>query len=324
MVKAGIDLGAHSVRLVIADEGLVYNEPTVAAFNEKGDVLAIGNQALELESCADPKVRVVRPIRENSVDIEALEAMLNDLCYEFRLFRMFQKTALVVCYPSHLEANVIERIRDTLNELGANRLYFDQEIWLAAIGSGVDLFLPVASCILSLGHSNCDLALFRNGRLVEQASSEAFSGQGAAFMIRKWIEKKFRASIDEGQLQNLILTIGGVRLKQNDRTVKLSVADLETGEERDILVSENEIVSVLSPFARSAGLWVSRFLEGLSFEDKADIRERGIIACGGGMQLTGLASQISVLADCPVYVTDDPENTVAKGLEILLDSLDEN
>lgn len=42
------------------------------------------------------------------------------------------------------------------------------------------------------------------------------------------------------------------------------------------------------------------------------------------MQLTGLASQISVLADCPVYVTDDPENTVAKGLEILLDSLDEN
>lgn len=326
MVKAGIDLGAQSIRLVISGEGLVFEEPAAVAFNEKGNVLAIGSQALELRGCKDEKIRLVYPIHadDEQIDLEALEAMLNELCYEFRLFRLFQKTALVLCYPSRFDQNVIERLENSLGALGANEMYFDQEVWMAAIGSGLDLFLPVASCVLSLGYSNCDLAVFAQGRIVRMESNQALTGSCAAQRVKEWIFRQYGAHIEDSSLDALMQTLGSVRLSPDDRAMKVEAVHEDTGQKIPLTIRENEIAAILSPFAREAGIWVSNFIEGLDRNQKADLRERGIVACGGAMKLSGLASQISTLCDVPVYIADEPEHTAAKGLEILLDNLASN
>ena len=57
-------------------------------------------------------------------------------------------------------------LKEHLEDLGAYRVYFEQEIWIAAIGAKLDLFLPVASCVLNIGSSNCDIAIFQNGKTV--------------------------------------------------------------------------------------------------------------------------------------------------------------
>lgn len=321
MVRAGIDLGAHSLRLVLDKEGLVYDEPAIAAFNEKGDILAIGRQAFELQSSTSEKIRLVRPITPDHLDVEALEAMLNELCYEFRLFRLFQKTALLVCYPSRFDEPTIERLKATLGDLGADELYFDQEIWLAAVGSGLDLFLPVSSCVLSLGFSNCDLAVFRSGKLEHRMSSSVFNGQRAFEMIRQWIASRHYLNISDETLDYIVLNIGSVKLRKEDRGMQVQGIDVDSGASRSIVITANEIATALAPFAREVGLWVSSFLEGLPANIRLDLHERGIVASGGTMKIAGLAEQIATLADCPVYVTDDPDRTVARGLEALLETI---
>ena len=82
---------------------------------------------------------------------------------------MFQKTVLLVSYPTSFSKESCDILKDHLEDLGAYRVYFEQEIWIAAIGAKLDLFLPVASCVLNIGSSNCDIAIFQNGKMIKKS-----------------------------------------------------------------------------------------------------------------------------------------------------------
>lgn len=321
MVRAGIDIGAHSLRLVIDKEGLVFDEPALAAFNAKGDVLAIGTKAQELRAGgADVTVRPA--ISEGFVDMAVLEAMISELCYEFRLFRMFQKTVLLVSYPTILEDDMIDRLKDSLMAVGADEIYCDQEIWISAIGSGLDLFLPVASCMMNAGYSNCDIALFRQGAIQARQSSHRHNGETAAALVDRWLKDKENLSVSSATIDSLIQNLGSVRLCREPRAMKIRGIDLSTQRMRELVVNENDLAVILAPFARDLGIWVSSFLESLDPDSRRDLQERGIIASGGTMKLAGLSETLQTLADCPVYITDEPDHTAVQGLSILLKAID--
>lgn len=321
MVRAGIDLGAHSLRLIVDGEGVVFDESSVVAFNEKGDVLAIGEQAYDLRSSRDRTIRLVRPIRDQGVDTKALEAMLSELCYEFRLFRLFQKTTLLLSYSSAFSEEDILHLKQTLLDLGASQIYFDPEIWMAAVGSGLDLFLPVSSCVLSVGFSNCDIAIFRQGQRIYHASNPSLNGRRASELAAKYLLRHHDLIPDEQTLDLLIQSIGAVRLSSKDQYVRIKGRLRDTEKQIEIPVSQNEMAAVLAPFARELGLWVSSFVRGLPENIQLDLSERGIVASGGTMKMLGLADQIGALAGCPVYCTDEPDRTVSRGMEALLETI---
>lgn len=320
MIRAGIDVGAHSLRLVIDGQGLVFDERALAAFNERGDILAIGNKALELRGIR-PDISVRAPIHEGMVDMAVLEALLSELCYEFKLFRLFQKTVLLVSYPTVLEEDMIERIKDTLMTVGADEIYFDQEIWISAIGSGLDLFLPVASCMMNVGYSNCDMALFRKGKMEARCSSRRHNGEYAASLVRQWLRQKENLDVADATIDQLVQNLGSVRIVSQPRMMSIRGIDCTSQTIRELTLNENDMAAILAPLARGLGGWVSQFLDSLPLDSQKELRERGIIASGGTMKITGLAESIQTMADCPVYVTDEPDHTAAHGVEVLLQTL---
>lgn len=320
MIRAGIDIGAHSLRLVTEDEGLVFDELALGAFNAKNDILAIGNQALELKGKSS-EITVKSPIHDGQVDFPVLEAILDELCYEFRLCRLFQKTKLMVSYPTSLDESLIDRLQNSLMNIGASEIYFDQEIWIAAVGSGLDLFLPVASCVLAVGYSNCDIALFCKGKIEKRWSSRIHNGAQATELIRDWFANQENMEVAPATIDQLIRTYGTVRIDPNPRATLVRGIDISTQVVRERTIHENEIAAILAPFARDLSGWVMRFLDSLPSRYRMDLSERGVIASGGTMKIEGLAQTIQNLADCPVYLTDEPDRTVSKGLELLLKTM---
>lgn len=320
MIRAGIDIGAHSLRLVTEDEGLVFDELALGAFNAKNDILAIGNQALELKGKSSD-ITVKSPIHDGQVDFPVLEAILDELCYEFRLCRLFQKTKLMVSYPTSLDESLIDRLQNSLMNIGASEIYFDQEIWIAAVGSGLDLFLPVASCVLAVGYSNCDIALFCKGKIEKRWSSRIHNGAQATELIRDWFANQENMEVAPATIDRLIRTYGTVRIDPNPRATLVRGIDISTQVVRERTIHENEIAAILAPFARDLSGWVMRFLDSLPSRYRMDLSERGVIASGGTMKIEGLAQTIQNLADCPVYLTDEPDRTVSKGLELLLKTM---
>lgn len=321
MIRAGIDIGAHSLRLILEEEGLVFDEPALAAFNARGDLLAIGSKALDLRGQGSDEIRVASWIENGEVDFDVLEAMLNELCYEFRLFRMFQKTVLLICYPTVLDEETIEYLKDSLLGLGASEIYFDQEIWIAAIGSGLDLYLPVSTSVLNIGSSNCDIAVFLDGQIRFRQSGLALGGLQAAALVEDALLCKDNLLVSSQTIDQIIQTIGCVRMQNQPLAMEVRGVDASSGLLRTVSLSENDITPILMPLARQIGSWTAGFLDSLDGALTRDICERGIIASGGVMKIKGLSDVISMMADCPVYVTDEPDRTVAQGLHALIAQL---
>ena len=61
----------------------------------------------------------------------------------------------------------------------------------------------------------------------------------------------------------------------------------------------------------------------LPITTQQDVKTRGIVCCGGSMLLSGLSTYLQNTIGCPIFVTDDPLNTVSAGLMILLSRMDD-
>src|SRR5207245_11383214 len=66
--KIGIDLGTSTVLVYVKGEGIVLNEPSVVAVNEKGDrILAVGRGASEMLGRTRGSIQAIRPLREGVI-----------------------------------------------------------------------------------------------------------------------------------------------------------------------------------------------------------------------------------------------------------------
>ena len=321
MIRVGIDLGANSIRLINENE-ILFNEPCMIALDNQNHVLAIGNEAFEMNKHKDDSIEIICPITYNEINFDALDLLLEQLCYEFKVFRKFHKTILLLSYPTSLAQSQLDILKQHLLDLGAYRVYFDREIWFSAIGANLNLTLPLTHCMMNIGSSNCDIATFSNGT-IQKISEIKLAGNQIMFQIMNWLNKEKNISVSHITLENIIRKLGNVTIQNQPRTLKIHGTDLTSHEKVQLIISENEIARVLSPFVEKWSEWILRFIHNLSEEEKEDILKSGIIACGGTMKLRGLAQELTKRTQYLVFVTEDPLHTVAKGIEILLDKMEE-
>src|SRR3989344_827187 len=77
----GIDLGTANTLVYLRGQGIVVNEPSLVALNQKtGQVVAIGNQAKSMVGRTPTHIVVVKPLVDGVIsDFEVTEEMLSYL-----------------------------------------------------------------------------------------------------------------------------------------------------------------------------------------------------------------------------------------------------
>lgn len=323
MIRIGIDLGADHIKLVNDEDEILFDEPCAIALDQNDNVLAIGKPASKMRDNTDETIRVIYPFGGGEIDFEALDALLEQLCYDYRVFRMFQKTILVVSYPTNLTFQQREQLKEHLLELGAWRVYFEPEIWISAIGAKIDISLPVPRCVMNIGSSSCDIAVFSSGRITSQ-SSYAISGRQADLLLQKWMRKSFGLAISEHEAKRLKRHIGTVIEKEDPATWEVKGIDTHTRKSRTVTVDQNMVAAVLKPLCERWTNWIYRFLTELDRHQQEDIKRRGIVCCGGTMMLEGLRETFRDALSCPFFVTDHPIHTVPHGLYLLLSRMEDS
>lgn len=322
MIRMGIDLGTNYIRLCTQEDGLLYNEPCMVALDNQNHVLGIGEDAKDLIGTMDSNVRIISPLRENPINFDVLDILLDQLLYEHKAFRMFQKTILLVSYPTSFSKESCDILKEHLEELGAYRVYFEQEIWIAAIGAKLDLFLPVASCVLNIGSSNCDIALFMNGKMKKKSRCN-ISGVTINSTLKNWLFHSYNINASSKQVEKIKRKIGQVMVQQNPKSIEVVGMDRNTHVLKSITINENQVVGILAPLVQQWSNWILQFLSSLPLTAQQDVKTRGIICCGGSMLLKRLPAYLQNTVGCPIFVTDDPINTVSAGLMILLSRLED-
>ena len=100
-----IDLGSANTLVFVKGRGIVLNEPTVVAMNERtGDVLAMGNDAWDLVGRSPGQVVAVRPLRHGAItDFDVTERLMKLVLAKVGLGRFVHPRALV-CVSSAITA----------------------------------------------------------------------------------------------------------------------------------------------------------------------------------------------------------------------------
>jgi len=89
--------------------------------------------------------------------------------------------------------------------------------------------------------------------------------------------------------------------------------DLEKGIPKTVKLTSTQIREALSPSVSAIVQSIKDTIEDVPPELAADISERGIVICGGGALIYGLAKLISTETKMPVSLADEPLSCVVLG-----------
>lgn len=320
----GIDLGTANTLVYMRGKGIVINEPSVVAINQKtGRVVAVGMQAKQMLGRTPGHITAVKPVVEGVIsDFEVTEEMLAYLIGKAQASsRKFLGPRVVVGVPSGVTNVETRAVRDAATNAGAREVHIVEEPMAAAIGMGLPVLEPSGSMIVDIGGGTTDIAVISLGGIV-RSKNLRIAGDKFNADIMAYIRSEFKILIGEKTAENVKIAIGSVLTRGTPEEAPVRGRDLITGLPREVIITDSDIREAMSQSIDTLVESVREVLETTPPELLADIMRVGVYVTGGGALIKGLAELLAEWLKVAVYVADDPLTAVARGSGIILEDLE--
>ena len=320
----GIDLGTANTLVYLKGHGIVINEPSVVAVNNKtGRIVAVGMEAKNMLGRTPGHIRAVRPIVDGVIsDFEVTEEMLSYLIAKAeKISKKFFRPRVVVGVPSGITNVEIRAVYDAAKSAGAREVYVIEEPMASAIGIRLPVKEPVGSMIVDIGGGTTDIAIISLGGIVRSKNSK-IAGDRLNADIASYLRDEFKLLIGEKTAENVKIAIASVT-EGTFMEAQVRGRDLVTGLPREVIITDSDIREAIAPAVAELVDGIKEVLETTPPEILSDVMHRGIVLSGGGALLTGLDHLLESLLKIPIYVAEDPLTAVARGAGVVLDSIDD-
>ncbi len=320
----GIDLGTANTLVYVKGKGIVINEPSVVAVNQKtGQVVAVGNQAKQMLGRTPGHIVPVRPIVDGVIsDFEVTEEMISYLLKRAeKESRKFLGPRVVVGVPSGITNVEIRAVRDATKNAGAREVHIVEEPMAAAIGIRLPVHDPVGSMIIDIGGGTTDIAVISLGGVV-RSKNVRIAGDKLNTDIISYIRNEFKILIGEKTAESIKIAIGAVSPGESPLEATIKGRDLITGLPREVVITDADIREAIFHSIDALVESTREVLETTPPEILSDIMHRGIYIVGGGALIKGLAELFEEYIKIPVYIAQDPLSAVARGTGIILEDLE--
>lgn len=320
----GIDLGTANTLVYLEGHGIIINEPSVVAVNQKTDqIVAIGTQAKEMLGRTPAHIRAVRPLIDGVVsDFEVTEEMLAYLINKTeQISKKFFKPRVVIGVPSGITNVETRAVYDAAKNAGAREVYIVEEPMAGAIGVGLPIFDPVGSMIIDIGGGNTDVAVISLGGIV-QSKNIPVAGDRLNADIISYFRDEFKLLIGEKTAEDVKIELCSVIPFDEPREAIVRGRDLVTGLPREVVITDADIREAVSASIRVLIEGVREVLENTPPEILSDVMGQGIAIVGGGAMMYGIDTLIERVAKMPVRLVEDPLTAVARGTGLILENLE--
>lgn len=312
----GIDLGTANTLVFVKNKGVVVREPTVVAKNlQSGDIEAVGSQARNMIGRTPGNISVVRPMKDGVIaDYDTTAILMKYYIKKAMKNRSFfaKKPNVMICVPSGITMVEERAVIDATKQAGAKDAFPIAEPFAAAIGAGLPVWEPTGSMIVDIGGGTTEVAVISLGGIVTSQSIRK-AGDNMDEAITYYIRKHYNLMIGERSAESIKLELGTAGDVMEDIELDIRGRDLLSGLPKTITITAKEIAVSLRDTVESIVNAVKSTLEKTPPELSADIVERGIVISGGGALLRNLDKVISEETEMPVFVTDEPLDSVAIG-----------
>ena len=320
----GIDLGTANTLVYLRDHGIIINEPSVVALNQKTNrVVAVGMDAKQMLGRTPGHVVAIRPLVDGVIsDFEVTEEMLAHFINKaVKISKKRGRPRVVIGVPSSITNVETRAVRDAAMNAGAREVYIVEEPMAAAIGIRLPVREPVGSMIIDIGGGTTDIAVISLSGIVNSKNLK-IAGDRFNTDIISYIRDEFKILIGERTAENVKIAIGSVMKPKEPMEAAIRGRDLLTGLPREVIVTDADIREALLPSIQVLVESTKEVLETTPPEILSDVMNRGIVLVGGGALIIGLAELLQQTIKIPVTTSDDPLTAVARGTGIVIEDIE--
>ena len=318
----GIDLGTSNTLIYVKDKGIVVNEPSVVALNNRNDqILAVGVEAQKMVGKTPPHITITKPLVDGIIsDFEVTEKMLKffiDRIYK-ESFGLSPRPRVVIGVP--LDVTEVEKkaVEDVVLSAGAREVYLIENVIATAIGARMPIQDPSGNMIVDLGGGVTEIAVISLSGVVAWKSLR-IAGTKLDQDIIQFARSEFNLLVGEMVAEEVKIQAGKTFETKEPVILKIRGRDLMTGLPQEVDVTSEQIMQALGRSLNAIIDGIKSTLEITPPELVADIYQRGMILAGGGALLVGIDQIIFKATKIPVKIIEDPLTCAVRGMGLVLE-----
>ncbi len=318
-----IDLGTANTLVYERGVGIVLNEPSVIALDERaGTVLAVGNTAWQMIGRTPAHIVAMRPLSGGAItDFENTQHMIRLILQQVGVGR-FVKTRVAACVPPVITPVERRALTEAIRQVGVSDVRLIEQTMAAAIGSGQPISEPRGTMVIDIGGGTSQSAVVSLGGIVS-SKSVRFGSFDMDQALRDFIRNHHGMVIGDRTSEQLKILIGSAWPGYVESDAEVKGRDITTGLPRKFTVTHEEARAALKGVIDAITQSIIDCLSATPPELAQDLLRLGAHLLGGGSLLQGFDSLIAHKLSIPVYRTEAPLETVVLGAGRALESWNE-
>ncbi len=318
-----IDLGTANSVVYVRGEGIVMQEPSIVAVNQKtGKVLAIGSEAKKMVGRTPSHIVATRPLRAGVIsDFEVTEQMLRYFISKTRK-KKFMRPRVIIGIPSGVTEVEKKAVIDAAKFAGAREVFLIDEPMASAIGARLPVQEAGGNFIVDIGGGTTEVAVISLGGIVLSKSLRV-AGDKLNENIIHFAQEEYRLLIGERTAETIKIGIGSAYPIKEKKEMPMRGRNLVTGLPEEVLISSDDVRRAMEKSVKRIVAEIKTAIEETPPELLADVMTNGIYLAGGGSLLRGLNILIKKETRVPTRMIEDPMTAVVRGAGMVLENLDE-
>ncbi len=317
-----IDLGTANTLVYARNKGIVLNEPTVIALNEKTqDVLAMGHEAWQMIGRTPGYIVAVRPLRKGAItDFEITQRMIRLLLKRAGVTRM-NRPRVLICVPSAITEVERRAVEEAARRAGAADTYLIGQPMAAAIGAGLPIHEPLGNMVVDIGGGTSEMAVISLGGTVSLRAIRV-GGFDIDAALQAWVRREYGIAIGERTAEEIKVAIGTAYPVEGEMKAEVRGRDLMTGLPKTVILSPEEVRAAIDEQVSAIVDSAVQCLGQAPPELAQDLIMQGIHLVGGGGMLRGLDRRLAEETAIPVKTVNAPLECVVLGAGRCLEMFD--
>jgi rod shape-determining protein MreB len=321
-LQLGIDLGTSNTLVYLKNRGIVFEEPSVIAFDKRNQtIIAIGKEAQKMLGRAPQYINVVKPINFGIVtDFEATQAYLTKILESiYKEYFSFLRPIALIGIPLNLTEVQMRGVVDAGLSAGFKKVYLIEEPIAAALGGNLDIDEAKGFLVVDIGGGTTEISVISLGGIVVGKSIK-IAGDRFNQAIQNYVRLKYNLIVGESQIEEAKINIGSIIGKNNYYTLR--GRDAITTLPKEINLSSQDLREALSSNLEDLVEEIKDIINITPADLVGDIVNRGIYLTGGGSLLEGLDDYLERNLNVKVNKIENPLHSVVLGLGKIIENFD--
>lgn len=318
----GIDMGTANTRVYLANKGIVLNEPSIVAFNNRTNrVISVGQEAKKMFSRTPVHISAIKPLANGVIsDFDIAQEMVRRFLSKTTPWSL--STRIIASIPTNLTEVEQKSVEDIFKNAGASSVFLVPQPVAAALGSRLEINEPSARLIVDIGAGVTGVAILSMNGLVV---SERLKIAGDQFDedIIKFVRDEFKLMIGEPTAEEIKIGVGSAVPQAEKLEVVARGRDISSGLPKEIIVKDSQIRAAIHRSLRALQETIKKVIETAPAELVGDIYKNGIYLCGGGSLLRGIDEFFRKEIAVNIQIVDDPLACLVRGTGLIAENFNQ-